>query len=212
MYLGHAMQGQGNWAPAAAAYAESLDLLRGEDFKQGIAEVLAGVAILAGEHGMWEQATHLLGAAEALREMIGLAVRRIEAHRYDHAASAAREALGETSFGAAWAAGRELPVEQTIEGAAMLARTFARPVQWGALDPTPQREAAPSPSPDRPLLTHREHDVLRLIAEGRSNREIAEALFISPRTVGTHVTAILSKLDVSSRTAAVSAARRLGLA
>lgn len=57
-------------------------------------------------------------------------------------------------------------------------------------------------------LSPREIDVLRLLVEGKSDREIAEALFISPRTVMRHVTAILTKLDVSSRTAAASVAIR----
>jgi DNA-binding NarL/FixJ family response regulator len=57
-------------------------------------------------------------------------------------------------------------------------------------------------------LTPREVDVLRLLVEGRSDREIAEALSISPRTVMHHVTAILGKLEVSSRTAAATLAQR----
>ena len=47
-------------------------------------------------------------------------------------------------------------------------------------------------------------DVLRLLIDGRSNREIAETLFISPRTATTHVTHILAKLDVDTRAAAVT--------
>ncbi|MDQ3524721.1 MAG: response regulator transcription factor [Chloroflexota bacterium] len=60
-------------------------------------------------------------------------------------------------------------------------------------------------------LTSRENEVLRLLAQGNSTREIAEALFISPRTAATHITNILGKLDVSSRTAAVAYAMRTGL-
>ncbi|MEZ4505995.1 MAG: response regulator transcription factor [Thermomicrobiales bacterium] len=59
-------------------------------------------------------------------------------------------------------------------------------------------------------LTDREMDVLRLLATGKTNREIGEALFISPRTCGHHVSAILSKLGVQSRSDAVAAARSLG--
>jgi DNA-binding CsgD family transcriptional regulator/tetratricopeptide (TPR) repeat protein len=57
-------------------------------------------------------------------------------------------------------------------------------------------------------LTPRERDVLRLLVEGRSDREIAAALSISPRTVMHHVTAILGKLEVPSRTAAATLAQR----
>jgi DNA-binding CsgD family transcriptional regulator len=59
-------------------------------------------------------------------------------------------------------------------------------------------------------LTAREIEVLRLLVDGRSDREIADALFISPRTAQTHVTNILNKLGVSSRTAAATVAVRHG--
>jgi DNA-binding NarL/FixJ family response regulator len=60
-------------------------------------------------------------------------------------------------------------------------------------------------------LTRREQQVLTLIAAGRLDREIAEELFISHRTVTTHVTSILAKMGVSSRTAAAATAVRLGM-
>ncbi|HUG15994.1 MAG TPA: AAA family ATPase [Thermomicrobiales bacterium] len=71
--------------------------------------------------------------------------------------------------------------------------------------PLAQRVAA---HPAVPGLTPRELDVLRLLVEGKSDREIADALYISPRTVMRHVTGILTKLDVSSRTAAATLAIR----
>ncbi|HVS68783.1 MAG TPA: AAA family ATPase [Mycobacteriales bacterium] len=60
-------------------------------------------------------------------------------------------------------------------------------------------------------LTPREQDVLELVATGRSNREIAAALFISAKTVSVHISNVLGKLDASSRTEAVAIARRRGL-
>ncbi|MGN6031279.1 MAG: tetratricopeptide repeat protein [Thermomicrobiales bacterium] len=60
-------------------------------------------------------------------------------------------------------------------------------------------------------LSDREMEVLRLLADGRSTREIAETLFIAPRTAATHVNNIIGKLGVSSRTAAVALAMRLGI-
>jgi ATP/maltotriose-dependent transcriptional regulator MalT len=64
---------------------------------------------------------------------------------------------------------------------------------------------------DRPLLSQRETLVLQRIAAGETDREIAGALFVSPRTVHTHVGHILTKLDVSSRRDAVRRGRELGL-
>jgi DNA-binding NarL/FixJ family response regulator len=60
-------------------------------------------------------------------------------------------------------------------------------------------------------LTPRELDVLRLLIDGQSNPQIAEALFISPRTATTHVTNILAKLGVTNRTEAAARAIRDGL-
>ena len=60
-------------------------------------------------------------------------------------------------------------------------------------------------------LSPREHEVLGLISQGRTNCEIGERLFISQKTVGVHVGNILSKLDVSGRVEAAAVAIRLGL-
>jgi DNA-binding NarL/FixJ family response regulator len=72
--------------------------------------------------------------------------------------------------------------------------------------------AAGAPTPAAQLgLTPREVEVLALVAAGRSNRQIAQALFISPKTVGVHVSNILAKLGVSGRVEAAAVAHRLGL-
>ena len=63
----------------------------------------------------------------------------------------------------------------------------------------------------RVSLSSREIEVLELVAAGRSNSEVAEQLFVSETTVKSHLAHIFSKLDVSSRTAAVSEARRKGI-
>ena len=71
---------------------------------------------------------------------------------------------------------------------------------------TPVRhEAAPD------ALTPRESEILQLVAQGRSNGEIAKLLFISAKTVSVHVSNILGKLDASGRTEAAAIARRRGL-
>ena len=76
----------------------------------------------------------------------------------------------------------------------------------------PQRAATlAGAAPDTSGLTPRELEVLRLLAEGRSKAQIAEALFISPRTASTHLVNIFAKLDVDSRAAAVARSFELGL-
>ncbi|HEX9351400.1 MAG TPA: LuxR C-terminal-related transcriptional regulator [Gaiellaceae bacterium] len=62
-----------------------------------------------------------------------------------------------------------------------------------------------------PSLTRRQLEVLRLVAVGRTNREVARELFLSPRTIDMHVRNVLGKLDCRSRTEATSKANALGL-
>ena len=92
-----------------------------------------------------------------------------------------------------------------VEGLARRAR-----IELGDHDESPAAET-PAPAFDRFGLTRRELDVLALLAEGRTNREIGEALFISTKTASAHVSHILSKLEVRSRIEAATAAHRLGL-
>ena len=67
-------------------------------------------------------------------------------------------------------------------------------------------------APESPeALTNRELDVLRLLAEGMSNREIADTLILGEKTIKTHVSNILSKLQLTSRTQAALYAVRIGL-
>jgi DNA-binding CsgD family transcriptional regulator/tetratricopeptide (TPR) repeat protein len=85
--------------------------------------------------------------------------------------------------------------------------------------PSPSEGSGGSPPEDAPAaglrrlgLTRRETEVLGLVAEGRTNRQIAERLFISDKTASVHVSNILSKLGVANRAAAAAAAYRLGFA
>jgi DNA-binding CsgD family transcriptional regulator len=95
-----------------------------------------------------------------------------------------------------------VPLERLIDGLAHRAR-----MELGSAD----REAAGQASPLGSVLTRRELEVLGLLAEGRSNRQIAETLFISESTAGVHVSNILGKLGVTGRTEAAAVAFRIGL-
>jgi DNA-binding NarL/FixJ family response regulator len=103
---------------------------------------------------------------------------------------------------AAHAAAVELgarPLRESVQGLARRAR-----VRLTA-------QVAGRPAEDEALLTRRETDVLRLLADGLTNRQIAERLFISEKTVGTHVAHIFEKLDVHTRAAATGRAHSLGV-
>jgi DNA-binding NarL/FixJ family response regulator len=105
--------------------------------------------------------------------------------------------MSDVAFAGAWAAGEALPLDEAIaEALAVDAAEVA---------------AAPAAPAALAGVTPREREVLRLLAEGRSDREIAAALFISRKTVGVHVSHLLAKLGVPSRTAAAAYAHRHGL-
>ena len=121
---------------------------------------------------------------------------------FERAVAALRAALDEPAVGVAWAAGRALSVEEAVAEA-------------GTEIPLPGASADAGwslASAGRHGLSPRELEVLRLVAQGHTDREIAEALFISRRTATTHLTHILDKLGLDSRTAAAAYAVRHGLA
>jgi DNA-binding CsgD family transcriptional regulator len=104
---------------------------------------------------------------------------------------------------------RALDDLQTL-GAKPTAAIVARHLQQQGFRNVP-RGPRPSTRRNEAQLTARELEVLRQLAEGRRNAAIAERLFVSPRTIDHHVSAILRKLDVQSRGEAVAEAARLGL-
>jgi DNA-binding CsgD family transcriptional regulator len=196
--LADSARAQGNVARAAvlsqqalAHYAELRDRYR----MAGRMEDLAGVAGLL---RLPEQAARLFGAAEGLRETVGAPVAADDRELYERDVAAVRAALDETAFAAAWAAGRALSIEEAVAEAM-------------AVEPS----APPSPAESLASphgLSLRELEVLRLVAAGHTDREIAEALFISYRTVQTHMTNIFGKLGVNTRAAAAAFTIRHGLA
>jgi DNA-binding CsgD family transcriptional regulator len=96
-------------------------------------------------------------------------------------------------------------------GARPLADAAAALIRRARLEPAAAPAAGPAGDEERLGLTEREREVLRLIAEGRTNAQIAAELFISPKTASVHVSNILRKLDVASRGEAAAMAHRLGL-
>jgi DNA-binding NarL/FixJ family response regulator len=119
----------------------------------------------------------------------------------DTATAAAREASAAAArLGAGWL-GRE------VDGLAARAR-----LPLGDVGPEPVADASTAPSDDPFGLTPRERQVLELVARGATNREIGAELFMAEKTASVHVSRILAKLDVRSRTEAAGVAHRLGLA
>jgi predicted ATPase/DNA-binding CsgD family transcriptional regulator len=197
----YANRDHGDGEQALALFAESLSLFASLGDRRMAALALEGVAGLAGRWLQPERAARLFGVAAAVQEASGLPVEPAfrDAHLRDVAA--VRAALGEDAFSAAWEAGAVLPLEQAIAEASTVAELNPR-----------ARAHAGSPAKATPFgLTSRELDVLRLLADGRTDKEIGAALFISYRTAMNHVARILAKLDVPSRAVAAREAARHGL-
>jgi predicted ATPase/DNA-binding CsgD family transcriptional regulator len=198
--LGVNAQAQGDIARAAAHYRESMLHLRTLGESWGDDELLPLVAALATASGQWEQAARLIGATDGLLEVIGYALPPFVHVFYELAVTSVRRKLGEEGFAAGREAGRRLTRGQASREAFEVVSALADgPASADLL-------AAASHG-----LTPRELEVLRLVAEGRSNREIAEVLFIGVPTVKRHLTNVLGKLGVPSRSAATSYAHTHGL-
>ncbi|HET7095055.1 MAG TPA: LuxR C-terminal-related transcriptional regulator, partial [Thermomicrobiales bacterium] len=217
--LGAVAFDHGDLPTAAERWRDALQRARARDDRLLIASGLERFARLAAASGWRRHSARLLAVAASLRIELGAPVAPSEADNQERLASSLRSALGPEGFAAAGAGvavgkaeadpdaahdvagrrtGAEIAVATTLREAVAVAEAI--------IAPAPERRPSSLP------LSARERDVLRLLAEGRTDREIAAALSLSYRTVTTHVTAILSKLDVESRTAAAVYAVRSGLA
>src|SRR5207248_810926 len=133
----------------------------------------------------------LAGALDAWREETG-AIR--QAPNYAHGVAVTRSALGEAAFDRAWAEGGALTLDQVADEAMAI------------LETTPSASAPPTGRRSAGLLSEREREVLRLLAAGLSNREIAQTLIVTEHTAKFHVASLLNKLGASTRGQAVALA------
>jgi DNA-binding CsgD family transcriptional regulator len=199
--LGRLSLDAGDQQTAARHYAESLHwLVEGGDAWY-LASAVEGLATLALGAGQVKQAARLLGAAAVLRERSGSTVWPEERERLARSVAEAQAALGVEAYAQMAAAGRALPLADVVAEATAVGHAL--------LGATPAESA---PSPIQAFgLSPREQEVLQLLAKGKSNPEIAEALYIGRGTVRTHVSNILGKLDAKTRTEAAALARERGL-
>jgi len=191
LYLGMAARAEGDVPQAEALFAESLELAQQLDDPLMTAYGLEGLAGVVGARGQHAWAARLFGTAEALREVIDVPMHDTDHPLHEPYLVAARAHLGEAAFAAAWAEGRAMTPEQALAA-------LAQP----PLAEQPPLPPIVSPPPYPAGLTEREVEVLRLVAQGLTNAQVADKLIISPRTVNAHLNTIYSKLGVSSRSAA----------
>jgi non-specific serine/threonine protein kinase len=200
--LADVAQARGDDARAAALYRESLDYWRGHGNDLGTVEILTGLARLAAK-GSPEGAVRLFATAEAVQRRIGLTPAPALRAKNERALAAARSTLGEEAFAAAWAAGKDLSLEQAVAEAQTVTADAGRAAP---------ADHDPSPSSAAGGLSPRELEVLKLVAGGLTNVQVAERLFLSPRTINAHLNSIYHKLGVSSRSAATRFAVERSLA
>jgi len=192
--LAHLALLRGDYARATALGQEGLNRRWELNDRQGAAWNLELLAWVAGAWGRHERAARLLGAAQAARERTGARLLPQEQDGHARTRVAARDALGEQAFAAAWAEGHARPPDRAVEYALAVDGTSAAVGTEGTA-----RDGAPIGRMPG-VLTARESEVALLIARGYGNRQIAEQLVVARGTVANHVAHILDKLGFHSRT------------
>jgi len=206
-YVAHHMGGD---ASAAGLFHESIERFQERGNKRGMAECLAGLAAIAPGFAGYEpqartaleRSTVLLAAAHREFDALGVAMWPADQDEYDRNLAALRSTLDSATFERAWAEGQGMSLETAVAYA--LANTPVVAVLPGDLSVGDASAASiSSPTPAYPAgLTRREVEVLRLVAAGLSNAELADRLHVSVNTVESHLRAIYGKLGVTRRSAA----------
>jgi DNA-binding CsgD family transcriptional regulator/tetratricopeptide (TPR) repeat protein len=194
--LGWAALRQSEFLEMRSILRESLEIRLDLGDKGGIAWCLEKLAEAAYLEKQYEKSVEIFGAADALRAPLGSVIDHADQPEYQRIVSGLRFALGEDTFAALWAEGAAMQLEQVIDLAL----------------------SEPEPSPVAPTekerfggLTAREREVATLIAQGKSNREIADAMTVGVKTIETYVTRILNKLGFDSRVQIATWAMEKGL-
>jgi predicted ATPase/DNA-binding CsgD family transcriptional regulator len=181
--LAEARRRRGELSEAEALAREGVDCKHALDDRRGLATLIETLAWIAGDRREDARAATLLGCARSLRDSIAIPILAPFVLQHEASDESTKERLGEAGFGRAFGRGMGMSVAEAVDY--VLGLTPAKP----------QRSAVKSPS----ALSSRELEIARLIAEGLTNREVATKLFISSRTVETHVTNMLNKLGLGSR-------------
>lgn len=199
--LGELARRQGDYERAVAQLQLSLALFQELDSKPDIPYVLEALALVAADQGQFQWAARLWGAANNLRRDVHALLRPSYEADYAPAEERARASLGDKAFALTRAEGQAMTLAQAL---ALAAEVTATTVPAAPAPSPPDTEPAPPPRPGARDygLTLREGEVLRLVAAGLTDAQVAEKLVISPRTVSKHLQSIYSKLGLPSRSAA----------
>jgi predicted ATPase/class 3 adenylate cyclase/DNA-binding CsgD family transcriptional regulator len=169
---------------------DALAISTGVQAYLGVSDTLECLAALAGESGSHREAARLFGAAHSIRQRIGAVRFKVWDVGYEASVAALRNSMGEGEFDSAWAEGAAMSIDEAIAYVKRGRGERKRPASgWASLTPT-------------------ERDVVRLVSIGLANKDIASRLFVSPRTVQTHLTHVYAKLGLTSRVQLLQEAAR----
>jgi predicted ATPase/DNA-binding CsgD family transcriptional regulator len=191
--LAWATSQMGNDTESVEWYLRALDIFANLGDRWAIVHVIKGIAFLDLRAGRTSRAVRLLGAASAVRDADGIRFSASDEARHQDVITEARRELGDNDFERIWTSGYTMSLGEAVEE-----------IRRSGVEAT---IAFHTGEPDFEL-TARERAVLRLLTEGKTDREIAAALSISYRTVNGHVAHLLAKLGAETRTAAAASAIR----
>ncbi|MFN8591908.1 MAG: LuxR C-terminal-related transcriptional regulator [Thermomicrobiales bacterium] len=199
---GHVARSQSDLRLAAHLFAGSVPIARAIGDEHKVLGAVAGLAGIAFDLGQPERAARLLGAVSAHQGSTGWP--RI-AHQFhvDRITAEVRDALGDAAFDAVFLEGERTDFDVALNDALELVD--------GSSARTPGAVVPPSANAVVPRLTSREREVLSMLCLRRTNAEIAALLYLSPRTVETHVARVTEKLGATNRRDAAAIAMRLRL-
>ena len=185
--VAEARRRKGELAEATALINEGIECKRALDDRRGLAVLIETLSWVSADASDFTRAATLLGAADGLRDSMAIPILAPWEPQHERCERETRERLGVGAFERAFGRGDEMGVGDAADF---------------ALGHAPARADGAAATASRPAVTlsRREMEIAKLIAEGLTNKEVATRLFISNRTVETHVTNMLNKLGLSSRT------------